>query len=162
MLLLAAAAQGRCDGGTGSRLAARADTVGTVGTVTMPEIVHLLTQQNSAYRQDAELVVRDAAAWAQAWRALHGGVPGEDPPAVDFARHMVVVVATGERSTGGHGVRVDAVAAERSGAVVRYTVTEPGPGCMTTQSITAPVDVVRAPHATGTIRFERRTVQQDC
>jgi hypothetical protein len=33
---------------------------------------------------------------------------------------------------------------------------------MTTQAITAPVDVVRVPRVPGAVRFEPRTVREDC
>ena len=125
-------------------------------------LTRLASTTQSGFREATELVVRDDAALATAWRTLHQALPAEPPPAVDFARAMVVVVASGERNTGGHAVRVDGVAADGDGAVVRYTVTRPGPGCMTSMEITAPAEVVQAPRAAGTVRFERREAVQDC
>src|SRR3712207_2730778 len=49
------------------------------------------------------LVIRDANAWAAFWSELGVG----DRPAVDFTRDLVVAVATGQQSTGGHEVAVD-------------------------------------------------------
>jgi hypothetical protein len=148
------------------------DTADTTPAATPPTTVpnaaeeqpltRLVSTTQSGFREATELVVRDDAALAAAWRTLHQGLPAEPPPAVDFARAMVIVVASGERNTGGHAVRVDGVAPERDGAVVRYTVTRPGPGCMTSMEITAPAEVVQAPRAAGAVRFERREAVQDC
>lgn len=124
--------------------------------------VHLLTQQASAYRDEAELVVRDAGTWRETWRALHGGVAAAPAPSIDFSREMVIVVALGLRNTGGFSVKVDAVVAEGTGAVVRYTATSPGPECITSQSTTAPLDVVRVPRAVGEIRFVPTGVRTAC
>jgi hypothetical protein len=124
--------------------------------------VPLLAQQTSGFTEPVELVLRDRAALADAWRTLHAGLPGNPPPSVDLVSRMVVLVALGERSTGGHDVRVDGVVPDGDGATVRYTVTQPGPGCMTTQMITSPVVAVSVPRVAGDVRFERRTATQAC
>lgn len=126
------------------------------------EPVHLFTQQSSGYRAAAELAIRDGAAWTAAWRTLHDGDPADAAPSVDFGRDMVVLVSVGQLSTGGSSVHVDSVVAGGGGAVVRYTVTQPGAGCMTTQALSAPVDVVRVPTVAGAVRFQRQTVREDC
>ncbi len=125
-------------------------------------VVQLYAAQHSAYEAAEETLVRDRAAWATTWQQLHNGLVADPLPAVDFTRDMVVLVAAGQRPTGGTSVRVDGVAAEPGGAVVRYTVTEPGAGCMSTQVITAPVVVVRVPRVAGPVRFERRAARADC
>jgi hypothetical protein len=122
----------------------------------------ILTQHNSGFDEPAELVIRDRAALEAAWARVFNQVQGNPPPAVDFAKETVILVALGTRSTGGHSVHVDAVTRTVGGAVVRYTATRPGDGCMSTQSLTSPVDVVRMPHIEGTVRFERREVVQPC
>lgn len=126
-------------------------------------LVHLLTTQTSAYRSPDERVIRDATTWTSVWAELHEGAPEAPAPAVDFTQRVVVLVATGERSTGGVTVHVDAVEPDARGAVVRYTVSVPGRDCMTTQALTAPVDVVSAPRPRGgEIRFDRRTRTTPC
>lgn len=127
-------------------------------------IVRLYAAAQSAYGEPAEVVARDAAAWRAAWNAAWPNSAGGTPaaPAVDFARDMVILVATGSRPTGGYSVRVDAVEPVGTGAVVRYTVTAPGAGCMTTQAITSPIAVVRVPRVDGAVRFEGRRVAAPC
>ena len=122
----------------------------------------LLSSVISGYTESAEEVIRDPAAWASAWRRLHDANPATALPEVDFDRSMVVLLALGERSAGGHAVRFDELVRDGEGATVRYTVTSPGPTCMSTQAITSPVEVVRVARVAGTVRFERRMVQQPC
>jgi hypothetical protein len=82
---------------------------------------------------------------------------------VDFAREMVVLVAMGERPSGGHSLRVDGVSdAPNGGLVVHVTRTSPGPQCMSITMMTAPLDVVRVPRATGAVRLQTRDVAQPC
>jgi hypothetical protein len=125
-------------------------------------VARLYGAQTSAYDAAEEVVLRDRAAWQAAWQRLHNGLAAEPLPAVDFARDLVVLVALGERNSGGTTLRVDEVVQVGADTVVRYTVTEPGPGCMTAQVITSPVEVVRVPRAGGAVRFERRTRVTPC
>jgi len=116
----------------------------------------------TGYDAPAELAIRDATPWDDAWRRLH---PGDAPPApaVDFGREMVVVVALGQRPTGGVDVAIDsAVVAPDDGATVHYTVREPGAGCMAAQVITTPATAARVARAAGTVTFRRQTVATPC
>jgi hypothetical protein len=87
------------------------------------------------------LVIRDANAWAELWSELGVG----ERPEVDFSKNLVVVAAAGQRPTGGHEIAVDQVT--QAGGVLTISVVEtsPGPNCMTTASLTQPVDVVVVP-----------------
>jgi hypothetical protein len=121
----------------------------------------LLQTQNSGYTEPAERVLRDQAAYAQAWLTIHEGL-AEDPPAVDFRREMVVLLALGERPTGGFTTQLEEFVREGDDARVRYSIAAPGRECMTTQAMTAPVDLVRVPRVEGAVGFERRQVVRPC
>jgi hypothetical protein len=124
---------------------------------------HLYTSETSQGGEPGVRVLRDAAAWEGAWRELHAGLAAGPAPAVDFGREMVVVVAAGERPSGGHALRVDATSTAPDGALVLHvTATAPGEGCMSTAVITSPVDVVRVPRTAGAVRADTRTVRQRC
>ena len=124
---------------------------------------HLFTSENATAGEPGLRVVRDRAAWEAEWRSLQAGLAAGPAPAVDFVREMVVVVAAGEQSSGGHRVRVDGTSPGPDGAlVVHVTRTSPGPGCMSTMAITSPVDVVRVPRAAGAVRANTRTVAEPC
>lgn len=141
--------------------AARADSATPV-TDQQASFTRIRTQTTSGFDEPAELAIRDQGTLESAWARLFNQVQGNPAPTVDFAHDMVILVALGGRSSGGFTVRVDAITRSGDGAVVRYTATRPGPDCMTTQSQTSPVEVVRAPRVAGTVRFERRDVVQPC
>jgi hypothetical protein len=93
---------------------------------------------SSGIRGARRLVIRDQATWSHFWSELGAGVR----PEVDFRQDLVIAVAAGERSSGGHDIEVRDVT--RSGSQLRIAVLEtyPGEGCMTTAALTQPVDVV--------------------
>jgi hypothetical protein len=102
------------------------------------------------------LVIMDPATWAHFWSEMGAGVR----PQVDFGNDLVIAVAAGERTTGGHDIEVRRVT--RVGNELRIEVLEtyPSEGCVTTQAKTQPVDVVMVA-ATGVTRwsfFDSRAV----
>ena len=94
------------------------------------------------------LVIMDPATWSRFWSELGAGVR----PEVDFGNDLVIAVAAGERTTGGHDIEVRRVT--RVGNELRIEVLEtyPSEGCVTTQAKTQPVDVVMVA-ATGVTRW---------
>lgn len=119
----------------------------------------------SAFAEPVESVVRSSMDWRRAWISAHPNRAATlpDAPDVDFANDLVLLVSAGTQPTGGISVRIDTVRARADGgADVVYTVTRPGPGCMSIQQVTAPVDVVRIARRAGAIRFVRRTATSGC
>jgi hypothetical protein len=57
---------------------------------------------------------------------------------VDFSANQVVLLAAGEKPTGGYAIRVDSVEATQDGLKLNATETRPGKDCMVTQALTAP------------------------
>lgn len=93
----------------------------------------------SSITTPTRMVIRDDSAYAKFWAGL--GDPASRP-SVDFTRDLVIAVAAGQQSTGGHSIAVDRVTRVGLGLAVEVTETVPPQGCMTTQAITQPVDVV--------------------
>lgn len=87
------------------------------------------------------LVIRNANAWADFWSELGVG----DRPAVDFTRDLVVAVAAGQRPSGGYEIAVTGVRQADGELTVEVVETAPGPNCMTSASLTQPVDIVVVP-----------------
>src|SRR5919112_3597736 len=54
-------------------------------------------------------VIHDSVHWAAVWSEM-GDSRGTAPPAVDFAKHMVVVAAMGSQATTGFDVVIDSTA----------------------------------------------------
>lgn len=87
------------------------------------------------------LVIRDANAWASFWSELGVG----ERPMVDFSRDVVVAVAAGQRPSGGYEIAVDRVTNDTGELTAEVVETVPGPNCVTTGSLTQPVDVIAVP-----------------
>ncbi|MBA2671638.1 MAG: protease complex subunit PrcB family protein [Gemmatimonadetes bacterium] len=127
------------------------------------QVTPVFSSNVSGFSSPAEMVLRDEPALQKAINeARHDVLMVETPINVDFSRQMVILVATGTRNSGGYGIRVDEVNRRDDGVVARYTVTRPGPECMTTQSITSPVEAVSVPRMEGPVTFDRREVVEDC
>ena len=113
----------------------------------------------SSIRGSRRLVIRDQGTWSQFWSELGAGVR----PEVDFSQDLVIAVASGERTSGGHDIQVQSVT--RAGGELRIEVleTSPGAGCITTTALTQPVDVVVVP-GTGVTgwSFIDRSLARDC
>lgn len=103
------------------------------------------------------MVIRDANGFAQIWSELGAG----ERPDVDFTQNVVVVAASGERPTGGHGIAIDRVSQSESQLTIRVVETTPGPNCVTTGGATRPVDVVVVPVAAvrGWSFLERKEIR---
>jgi hypothetical protein len=106
------------------------------------------------------LVIGDDSSYARFWSTL--AVGGERPP-VDFTRDVVVAVGGGQRSTGGYSIAVDRVARSGAGVSVDVVQTTPGAGCIMSQALTQPVDVVVVAGADAkTWSFSERSAEQGC
>jgi hypothetical protein len=117
----------------------------------------------SGFTAPARLVVRSEGEWREAWARIHETrSPQPALPAVDFARETVLVAALGARSSGGHGIVVDSVydTGSELQAVVRRT--SPGAACMVPAALTQPVDAVRIPATTKSVKFVDRDEVRDC
>lgn len=91
--------------------------------------------------ESRRLVIRDANAWAEFWSELGVGAR----PEVDFSRDLVVAVAAGQRPSGGHEIAIEQIAQSNGELTIGVVEIAPGPNCMTTSTLTQPVDVVAIP-----------------
>ena len=104
-------------------------------------------------------MIRDDSSYARFWASLGAG----QRPAVDFSRDIVIAAATGQRATGGHAIAVERVTRTGDGLAVEVVETTPGPGCVATQALTQPVDVVVVAAADArTWSFSDQTRAQAC
>lgn len=108
--------------------------------------------------EPASLLVRDRGEWEALW-STHSRLQLPPPPApfVDFDREMVVAVFRGQCPTAGFGVEIVAATAmpatDEAPATVRVEAeaTDPEPGAVTAQVITAPFHCVSVPRADGAL-----------
>lgn len=111
-----------------------------------------LTSGLTAPRQ---MVIRDEVAYFKLW-ADHAAEVNRMalPPTVDFSREMVIVVALGNRPTGGYLVEV--VDAELRGRTLEVLVgeREPQPGTLQIQQVTQPYQMIVLPALNARVRFQ--------
>jgi hypothetical protein len=105
------------------------------------------------------LVIRDANTWAEFWAELGLG----DRPSVDFSKDMVIAVAAGQRPTGGHEIAVKQITQTNGQLTIEVVEIRPGPNCISTTSLTQPVDVVVTPRVnSGGWSFVERQEVRAC
>jgi hypothetical protein len=108
-------------------------------------------------------VIRDAETWESVWaEVVSPFAPTPALPAVDFDQYMIVFVAMGTRHTGGHSTEVEAVTDDSAALVARVREVSPGPGCITTQALTAPVAAKLVPRRDREVTWEEQVSTQDC
>jgi protease stability complex PrcB-like protein len=109
----------------------------------------------------ARLIIRDDSAYAQFWASL--GPAAGARPSVDFTRDIVIAVAAGQQSTGGHSIAVQRVTRVGDGLAVQVLETTPAPGCNVSQGLTQPVDIVVVDGASArTWSFSESTQARPC
>ncbi|MBI1967058.1 MAG: protease complex subunit PrcB family protein [Gemmatimonadetes bacterium] len=118
----------------------------------------------SGIREARRVVITDRAPWQAAWAELHSPFTPQPPlPPVDFGEETVVLVAMGERSSGGYGIEITGVAADPAGRYIEVLEMAPGMGCAVTLALTQPVDAVVMPAApAASVRFVERRETRDC
>ena len=117
----------------------------------------LLAESYSGLAERRREVVRDEAGWARLWTAIHSGVtPTPERPGVDLARHMLIVVASGERPSGGFSIKVTRLTTRGDRLEVEVLETCPPPGARVTLSLSQPVEVVRLARLTQAPKFVDR------
>jgi hypothetical protein len=123
------------------------------------EVRQLGYWNQSPYQAAERRVVRDAESLERVWADL-GSLERRQ---VDFANDLVVVVAAGQRPTGGYEISVRRAALENGQLLLEVLTTAPGRNCLTTMALTQPVEVVavRAARAAGW-RFVEREDIRDC
>ena len=90
------------------------------------------------------------------------------PPAIDFEKHMVVAVFDGQKPSSGYSVRVEEVvyAAAKKTVWVIYSEKAPSPGAANSAVLTYPSHVVAVKRVEGEVKFlksdseEARKIQE--
>ncbi|NUO64387.1 MAG: protease complex subunit PrcB family protein [Gemmatimonadaceae bacterium] len=117
----------------------------------------------SGFSDSARVAVRTQSQWNEIWARVAGNAtPPPEAPEIDFATEMVIVAAMGTRPTGGFAIRIDRVARRANTVWVEVTSSSPGSGCMTSASLTAPVDLVVTQKTTGKVVFVERSEVRNC
>jgi len=163
-LIAGCVALASCGGRDASQAQDRPRDLGTRTAAWIPDpAATILHAAYSGVQDSARGAISEPAPWQDMWNLLTSGNQPRPPlPAVDFSTDDVLFVSLGRRSSGGHDIRIDSVVRYQARTVVYLTRTSPGPTCMTTQALTAPVHVVRLPRLVRPLEFHELFSQHAC
>ena len=123
----------------------------------------IYTAELSGVLDARRTVIRDPEAWSSFWAEATSILLPEPPvPAVDFDNEMVIVAASGERTTGGYTIAIDEVLESDVDLFVVVKESSPGADCVVTQALTAPVTAVRVARSDGSVSFEEVDEELSC
>jgi len=99
--------------------------------------------------------------FAKLWGMAHGS-DGTILPKVDFSKEYVIAVFTGQKSTGGHSIAVASVSDEGNVRTVAVTLTKPGEGCIVTQVLTNPYQIIAVPFSDSSLAHTDTEISPPC
>ena len=105
----------------------------------------------SNVRDAQNLVIRDAAAWAELWSAHDGGA--KPLPAVNFDKYMVLAVFLGNRPGGCYATNVQRVYRNGKKIVAVHIDSKPGMATLCTMNITTPAHLVMVERSDVPVEF---------
>jgi hypothetical protein len=152
---------GLSDPGSDDRTDATLDGVGAVGDPVTADTI--LVVSRSGIMTARREMIRSEEEWQAAWAEVMQNVASMPQlPRIDFAARSVVLVAMGERPSGGYGLELTAAEAIERGLRLRIDEVSPGPKCITTQALTQPVLVLSVPARGDVLEVESDSVVRDC
>lgn len=104
-------------------------------TIPMEDLELLSESGYSEFNQTEQLVIKSDAALQKAYNHI---LTKQATPHIDWDKHQVVLLAMGQRSTGGYGIAVEKVVQTKTEITVHYKTSGPKKGAMVTQALTAP------------------------
>jgi hypothetical protein len=127
------------------------------------EIETILRESYSGVDDAQRVVLRTADGWTGFWEQVYSVLsPQPDAPAIDFGGTMVIAAAAGTRPSGGYSIDIEGIHVDAGAYYVVVRETAPGPGCITTAAITAPVVAVALPSSDAEVVFVERKTIHDC
>lgn len=116
---------------------------------------------NATVTERKNYAVYSEADFARLWGMAYGET-APAVPEVDFDTHYVIGVFAGQKPSGGHGIKVSRVTDDGDTRTVAVTLTAPGAGCMTSQALTAPFELILVPVSSAELARTEETVTTPC
>jgi hypothetical protein len=109
----------------------------------------------SGIQEESQIVVTNRIDWEKVWKR-HGArsEPKEPAPEIDFKKETVLVVAQGQKRTGGYSIEIAEVRRKDGKAQVLVKSKAPKPGGLTIQALTAPIHIVAVPKLDAKVEFK--------
>lgn len=109
-------------------------------------------------------LITDSASLEATWAALYRGQDPRPPaPTLDFAKDEIVLVAMGNRSSGGYAIVLGRVTENATDRYIEVWEVSPGTNCAVTTALTSPADAVVLPASAGlAVHFVEMRETRDC
>jgi hypothetical protein len=118
---------------------------------------------NSGISEPMQLIIGSRSEFEELWRLVHSGRRPSPPlPDIDFNIVNVVLVALGEKKSGGFEVTVRRAYRDGESVVVVVDGSEPGDRCVVSTGLTQPLDIVLIPRIEAEHEFEMSIEKQSC
>lgn len=114
-----------------------------------------------AAAQRKNIAAYDTEGFERLWQMAHTN-DGAPIPSIDFSKQYAIGVFAGTKPSGGHSIEVSEVRDSGDTRTVVITLTKPGPGCVTSQAITSPYQIVLVPASVAILSRVERTVETAC
>lgn len=149
-------------------LASTRDSVQATSVTPVPVQAHIVTFRvlESGTHAAGVSVRKNYAAYTgdafkKIWDLAHDS-DGTPQPKVDFSKEYVIGVFAGQEPTGGYAIAVDSVTDTEEARTVAVTLTAPGSGCIVTESLTNPYQLIVVPMSDATLAHQDSEVSQPC
>ncbi|GAB4258993.1 MAG: hypothetical protein Kow0079_16190 [Vicingaceae bacterium] len=125
--------------------------------------IEIASGLNSKFDKETAKIITNETEFEKVWKIANGNLMNPDPmPEVDFENKILIVVAAGEKNSGGYYIQVESIADVRTHLMVNIEETAPGKGCAVTEAITYPYQIIELDKPNKTIRFNTTEKIVDC
>lgn len=108
----------------------------------------------SGLKDPLEKVVQSKEDWEEIWKKhVSLLVPQPPLPEIDLESYAIVVIASGEKRTGGYSVELKEVSSQGDDVLVSYKLNEPAPNSFTMQVLTQPFLMVQVLKPKGVVKL---------
>ncbi len=125
--------------------------------------IELQSGDNGGFKSKTNLVISTQEEFLKIWdQAFANYMNKETAPSIDFEKNVILLVALGQKTSGGHTIKVNSVVETKDNTVVNILETSPGKDCMTTEAITYPYQIVQIEKPNKNVQFSAIEKVIDC
>ena len=123
----------------------------------------LNTGTNSGFSEKTNEAIYNQIEYNNAWeRAFSKYFQKPKPQKIDFENKQLILVAMGERNSGGYKIRVKSVEESETNIIVIIEETKPGNSCLTTSVMTYPYQIIEIKKIPKKLIFQTEEKIIDC
>lgn len=128
------------------------------------EIIEIDNGNNSGFIEKQQLVIKNKTDFKTYWKEAYSNylkVP--ELPEIDFSKKMLILVALGERTSGGFDVKIASIfEGQKNSLLINVKETAPGDNCVTTEALTYPYQLIETDYFAGKIIFNEEKEVINC